>query len=86
VKALTNKTTDYDVHTPTHLKSKLGQQLKRISSIRNMPIAEKPSKVIPTILTGKLIHYSNSKPIKVKSSKQDLKPNRVGTITLTKTT
>ena len=56
----------------------------RNSSTRNMSIAEKSSKVIPTILNGILIYYSNNKSSKDKTSKYDLKPNRVGTITLNK--
>ena len=59
-------------------------QLVRNSSTRNMSIAEKSSKVIPTILNGILIYYSNNKSSKDKTSKYDLKPNRVGTITLNK--
>ena len=70
---------------PTYLKLKRRLQLVRNSSTRNMSIAEKSSKVIPTILNGILIYYSNNKSSKDKTSKYyDLKPNRVGTITLNK--
>ena len=69
---------------PTYLKLKPRLQLVRNSSTRNMSIAEKCSKVIPTVLNGKLIHYSNNKSSKVKPSKYDLKSNRVSTITSNK--
>jgi hypothetical protein len=49
-----------------------------------MSVAEKSSKVIPTILNGKLINYCNNKSSKVKPSKYDLKSNRVSTITSNK--
>jgi hypothetical protein len=46
-----------------------------------MPVTEKPSKIILTIINGKLFHYNNNKAIKGKHSNYNLKSNMVDAIT-----
>jgi hypothetical protein len=59
VNEVTNKTTKQDMHDPTYLKQT--SRLQRNKNSLNMPITEKPSKIIPTIVNGKLFHCNNKK-------------------------
>ena len=77
----TDETMKYDVHTPPYLKQTSRLQRKKNSSSLNMPVTEKPSKIILTIINGKLFHYNNNKTIKGKPSNYNMKSNMVVAIT-----